>query len=135
MTRHIDGYLSLEDLKVLHPKAKADWEVAKAELAEIEKPPVVDLHAEAVDDYKRMLDNMVILLRNGAEKSSAFCSAVRDQLHSVIVYETAPGAPMRIEVRGKLYGLTGDTVAKVMVAGACNPNKMRPVFQWLVASA
>jgi site-specific DNA recombinase len=115
---YIWGKIGKEEFLAKSQPAEERLKAAKAALAEIEKPPVVDLHAEAVDDYKRMLDNMAILLKHGAEKSAAFGNAVRDQLHSVIVYETVAGAPMRIEVRGKLYGLTGDTVAKVMVAGA-----------------
>ena len=42
---------------------------------------------------------------------------MRDGLHLVIAHETDPSAPLRVEVFGKLYSLTGDSVADVAVAG------------------
>jgi hypothetical protein len=44
------------------------------------------------------------------------CDVVR--LHAVIVHETGPNAPMRIEGQGLLFGLTGENLAEVVVAGA-----------------
>ena len=42
-------------------------------------------------------------MEQGAQESTAFRETMRDLLHVVIVHETGPHAPMRIEAQGKLF--------------------------------
>ncbi len=115
---YIEGTLSKEDMHKKLPALDARIKEAERALALTKKPPVVDLHGEAVEDYKAMMSNLRILVMNEAQRSTAAREAIRGLLHSVVVHPTEPEAPMRVEVFGRLYGLIGETVAEVSVAGA-----------------
>ena len=57
------------------------------------------------------------MLNNQAERSAEFRDALRAMLHEVVVFETAPYAPVHVEVRGKMYDLRPDEdVAEEAVA-------------------
>ena len=117
MDRHIDGELSLEDYRVRVAPLKVEHEAAKAALENVMKPPVVDVRADAVTRYKFLINNMRDMLNNQAERSAEFRDALRAMLHEVVVFETAPYAPVHVEVRGKMYDLRPDEdVAEEAVA-------------------
>ena len=95
-------------------------EIAKAEaaLAMIDKPSAVDLHQEWVDWYTRTVDNLAILTVGGAQESAAFHNLARNVIHAIVIHETEPSAPMWMEGQGPLFGITGEALAEVAVAGA-----------------
>ena len=49
----------------------------------------------------------------------------RALVHSVIIHEVRPKAPLKVEIFGKLSVLLGEPVCKLVVAGACNHLNLR----------
>jgi len=81
-------------------------------LASAEKPPeFISLHPAALTRYRLQVERLADSLRaHTAHGELEPAAALRELVESVIVAETAPDEPLRIEVRGKLAALLGHDV-------------------------
>jgi site-specific DNA recombinase len=115
----IDGRISKEEWTKRRPELDARVGQAEREMAICKTPAKVDLHPEALRQYRAAIDSLHELLGQDAiDADNKLLEAFRDLVHSVVVHEVEAGSPVRVEIFGKLSALTGEPVCKMAVAGA-----------------
>jgi DNA invertase Pin-like site-specific DNA recombinase len=75
-------------------------ELSRAESA----VPVIELHAEAVEEFRSLIDDLANRLPEIARREARLAEGFRKMVDAVIV---TPGPPAKIEVAGKLAALIG----------------------------
>jgi DNA invertase Pin-like site-specific DNA recombinase len=97
--------------------------------------PVIELHADAVAEFRATVDSLALRLPQIAKSEAALAANFRKLIDAVVVH---PGRPAQIEVVGKLAALIGkasrggEAPALSMVAGDRSSRKSREVRGLLI---
>ena len=84
----------------------------EADLASAEKPPeTVALHPTALARYRQQVEDLQKALSSESlGDDRAPVRALRELVAAIVVLPTPPGAPIEVEVRGRLAALIGHEV-------------------------
>ena len=116
----IDGRISKEEWSKRRPVLDERVSQAERELALCKAPQKLDLHPEALRQYRSAVDGLHDLLGKAGTVDEKLSETFRTLVHSVIIHEVPPKARLKVEIYGKLFVLLGEPVCKLVVAGACN---------------
>jgi site-specific DNA recombinase len=108
----VKGFAEEADVRDTLIELKAERRRLEADLASAEKPPeTVALHPTALARYKQQVEDLAKALSSeNAGDMREPISALRELVAAVVIHPTPPGAPMEIEVRGRLAALIGHDV-------------------------
>jgi site-specific DNA recombinase len=103
-----------EEAEVREPLAelRAERKQLEADLASAEKPPEsIALHPTALARYRQQVEDLQkVLSSDSPTDNQEAIIALRELVASIIVQPTPPGAPIQVEVRGRLAALIGHEV-------------------------
>ncbi|MFZ2490207.1 MAG: recombinase family protein [Thermoanaerobaculia bacterium] len=109
---YVKGFSEEDEVRAPLAELRAERKQLEAELAAAEKPPeTVALHPTALARYRQQVEDLAKALSSeSAGDVREPISALRELVAAVVIHPTPPGAPMEIEVRGRLAALIGHDV-------------------------
>jgi DNA invertase Pin-like site-specific DNA recombinase len=109
---YVKGFTEEADVRDTLIELKAERRRLEADLASAERPPeTVALHPTALARYRQQVEDLQKALSSeslGDDREPV--RALRELVAAIVVLPTPPGAPMEIEVRGRLAALIGHDV-------------------------
>jgi len=103
-----------EEAEVREPLAelRAERKRLEADLASAEKPPEsIAFHPTALSRYRQQVEDLQkVLSSDSPTDNQEAIIALRELVASIIVQPTPPGAPIQVEVRGRLAALIGHEI-------------------------
>jgi site-specific DNA recombinase len=135
-----------EEAEVRDPliELRAERKRLEADLASAEKPPeTVALHPTALARYRQQIEDLQKALSSeslGDDREPV--RALRELVAAIVVLPTPPGAPIEVEVRGRLAALIGHEVfpaarmwgGKVVAEERCRLSPHHPNIRYLLRS-
>ncbi len=120
VSMYADDKISLEHFNREYPKRCAEADEAKRELARTAEAPAIDLHPNAWQAHTEAVQNLYeILQRSAVNGDEQTLAAVRDLVHSVVIYPSEKPGQVEVEMFSQLRVLTktGAGEYKTVVAG------------------
>nr|WP_276556853.1 recombinase family protein [Rhodoblastus acidophilus] len=118
---YVKGFAEEADVRDTLIELKEERKRLEADLAAAEKPPEsVALHPTALARYRQQVDDLQkALSADPSGDNREPINALRELVSAIMVLKTPPGAPIQVEVRGRLAALIGHQVfpAARMVGG------------------
>ncbi len=109
---YVKGFAEEAEVRDPLSELRAERKRLEADLASAEKPPeIVALHPTALARYRQQVANLQKALSSeslGDDREPV--RALRELVAAIVVLPTPPGAPIEVEVRGRLAALIGHQV-------------------------